>query len=158
MERSFGLGPERPMTSKWALVLGNKKKDDVYSCVTSQVFERVKTIERGSLAYVIVEPDDDESSSYFTTHIIESTTGEPLSTVKIPCEANYDDVTYVGNYLLWTEEDILKWTPIDKNEVKSTSIKVRSSIGWSVIVNKLLKHFYLVSCQILAYSRQVRSY
>jgi hypothetical protein len=113
-----------------------KKKGNTYSCFISQVFERVKTIQRGSLAYVIVEPDDDEASSFFTTYIIDSATGESLSTVKIPCGANYDDVTYVGNYLLWTEEDTLNWTPIDKNEVKSTLIKV--SIRFSLLTSKIL--------------------
>jgi hypothetical protein len=128
----------------------------------SQVFERVRTIQRGSLVYVIVEPDDDESSSFFTTYVIDSATGESLSTIKIPCGANYDDVTYVGNYLLWTEEDTLNWTPVDKNDIKSTSIKVEDTLNFFFFFvfasNSLVFFLNTVSCQILAYCRQVCSY
>jgi hypothetical protein len=108
----------------------------------SQVFERVRTIQRGSLVYVIVEPDDDESSSFFTTYIIDSATGESLSTIKIPCGANYDDVTYVGNYLLWTEEDTLNWTPVDKNDIKSTSIKVEDTLNFVFFLFLQVTHWF----------------
>ncbi|CEP08079.1 hypothetical protein [Parasitella parasitica] len=88
-----------------------------------QVFERLKLIERGDLIYVIVEPNSDNKSPFFFVNIIYATTGETSSTFKIPCSSNYDDVTYTGDYLIWTEADILKWTLITKKQIASTSIK-----------------------------------
>lgn len=89
----------------------------------SQVFERLRAFERGDLIYVVVEPNDENKSPYFLVNTIYATTGETSSSFKIPCGANYEDVTYTGDYLLWTEEDILKWTPITKKDITSVSIK-----------------------------------
>ncbi|KAK4519912.1 uncharacterized protein ATC70_010156 [Mucor velutinosus] len=89
----------------------------------AQVFERLRAFERGDLIYVVVEPNDDSRSPFFLINVIYATTGETSSTFKIPCGANYEDVTYTGDYLLWTEEDVLKWTPINKKDISSVSIK-----------------------------------
>ncbi|KAI8636019.1 hypothetical protein BD408DRAFT_448750 [Parasitella parasitica] len=88
-----------------------------------QVFEKMKLFERGDLVYVAVEPNDEKKSPFFLINVIHATTGEISSTFEIPCNSNYDDVTYTGDYILWTEEDILKWTLITKKQIASTSIK-----------------------------------
>ncbi|KAI7900808.1 uncharacterized protein BX663DRAFT_562854 [Cokeromyces recurvatus] len=88
-----------------------------------QIWERLKLIHRGNSIYIIVEPDDNEESPFFVIHTIDSETGDATSTTKIPCTTTYEAISYIGDYLFWTENDLLKWTNIDKIDIKSTSIK-----------------------------------
>ncbi|KAI9478581.1 MAG: hypothetical protein EXX96DRAFT_571423 [Benjaminiella poitrasii] len=87
------------------------------------IWERLMLIQRDGLIYLIVEPDDKEASPYFVIHTIDSQTGETKSTVQVPCSTDYEDISYIGNYLFWTENDLLRWTAIDKVDIKYTSIK-----------------------------------
>lgn len=93
--------------------------------IFSQLFERIKTLQRGSVIYVIVEPNEETKSPFFAVSVIDSATGETTKILQIPCRDNYDDVAYVGNYIFWTEENLLKWSPIDKKDIKSSSLKVK---------------------------------
>lgn len=90
----------------------------------SQLFEKIKTLQRGSDIYVIVEPNEELKSPSFAVSVIDSATGETTKTVQIPCHQGYDDVAYIGNYIFWTESNLLKWSSIDKKDVKSTLLKV----------------------------------
>ncbi|KAI8987892.1 hypothetical protein BDF20DRAFT_904770 [Mycotypha africana] len=89
----------------------------------NHIFERMKTIKRDGLIYVIVEPDDEASSPYFVVNKINSDTGATVETFQIPCKSTYDDISYVGDYILWTEEDTINWNPIFKKEIRKTPIK-----------------------------------
>lgn len=120
MERNFGLGLEKQIQSKFSIYSYTHL---IFIPAYSQAFERLRAFERGDLIYVVVEPNDENISPYFLVNAIYATTGETSSSFKIPCGANYEDVTYTGDYLLWTEEDILKWTPITKKDITSVSIK-----------------------------------
>ena len=91
----------------------------------SNAFEKIKLLERGSLTYVVVEPEEETKSTSFQITAIDSQTGQTTQTIQIPCHTNFDNVAYVGDYVVWTEADLLKWTPITKKEIKSISIKVK---------------------------------
>lgn len=90
----------------------------------SHVFERIKLIQRGDLIYVVIEPEEDTGYPSFVVHAINSADGQTAKTIKIPCHHTFDNVVYVGDYILWTEVDNLKWTPIHEKNVKTVSIKV----------------------------------
>lgn len=87
------------------------------------VFERIKLIQRGDLIYVVIEPEEDAGYPSFVVHAINSADGQTTKTVKIPCHHTFDNVVYVGDYILWTEVDNLKWTPIHEKNVKTVAIK-----------------------------------
>ncbi|GAA5817056.1 hypothetical protein MFLAVUS_010593 [Mucor flavus] len=88
-----------------------------------QGFESIKTLQRGSAIYVIVEPSEEVKSPFFDVSIIDGTTGETTQSLQIPCRNTASDITYVGNYIIWTEDDSIKWSPIDKKDIKSSSLK-----------------------------------
>lgn len=98
-------------------------EEKTYS-ISSDVFERVKLIQRQDVIFVVVEPEEDIKSPFFVITAIDSKTGQIIKKLDISCRDTFNDVTYVGNYVVWTEADNLKWTPIDKKDVKSVSIKV----------------------------------
>lgn len=98
---------------------------NAYTPNFSHVFERIKVIQRGELIYVVVEPEEDTGSPAFVVNVINSADGQTSKTVKIPCHHSFDNVVYVGDYILWTEGDNLKWTPIREMNVKTVSIKVK---------------------------------
>ncbi|OBZ86795.1 ER membrane protein complex subunit 1 [Choanephora cucurbitarum] len=88
-----------------------------------QVFEKLKLVHMDHLVYVIAEPDEDAGSPYFTVYAVDIMTGEPQSNFKVPCSHGYAEVSFIGHHLFWQEQDILKWTPIHKKDVKTISIK-----------------------------------
>lgn len=90
----------------------------------SQGFDNIKTLQRGNAIYVIVEPNEDTQSSLFDISIIDSETGSTTETLKIPCHNTAGNIAYVGNYIIWTEDGLIKWSPIDKKGIKSSSLKV----------------------------------
>ncbi|KAI7872624.1 uncharacterized protein EV154DRAFT_529119 [Mucor mucedo] len=85
--------------------------------------ESIQVLQRGNDIYVVVEPIEDSKSPVFAVNILDSATGETTKTVQIPCHTNYDHVAYVGNYIFWTEANLLKWSSIDKKDVKSILLK-----------------------------------
>lgn len=93
----------------------------------SSLNENIQVLQRGSDIYVVVEPSEDSKSPVFAVNVLDSTTGETTKTVQIPCQASYDHIAYVGNYIFWTESDLLKWSSIDKKDVKSILLKVERS-------------------------------
>lgn len=81
-------------------------------------------MQRGNGIYVIVEPEEEAKSPFFSITVIDSTTGQTTKTFSIPCRDSYDNVAYVGDKIFWTEQDTIKWSPIDKKDIKSASLKV----------------------------------
>lgn len=71
-----------------------------------------------------MEPSEEVKSPFFDVSIVDGITGETTQSLQIPCRNTASDITYVGNYIIWTEDDLIKWSPIDKKDIKSSSLKV----------------------------------
>jgi hypothetical protein len=129
-ERKFGLGQEKQRKRKFLVYAINAAYmfTENWDYIYSHVFERIKTIQRGNLIYVIVEPEEESKSPFFFVSIIDSTTGQTTKTFQILCRDNYDNIAYVGDKIFWTEEDTIKWSSIGKKDIKSASLKVKNGI------------------------------
>lgn len=122
-EKRFGVGREQPTKSnKYKHLDEHRLSLLLFQC--SQLFETIRTVKRGDIIYAIIDPDDEAQKPFFSIVAIDGETGQEISTTKVPCDMNYDNIGYIGNYLFWTEEHAIKWTSIEKVDIKSTSLKV----------------------------------
>lgn len=117
------------------------------------MFEKLKLVYHNNLIYIIAEPDEDAGSPYFSIYAVNIMTGETQSSFKVPCSHGYAEVSFMGHHLFWQEQDILKWTPIDKRDVKTISIKVIQFLERDKSSLCVLYLFsLLVTCQVTSFS------
>lgn len=96
--------------------------------------KKLKMIEREGHVYVVVEPEEEAKSPYFFINIIDRTTGETEKTLQIHCQSGFSHITYVGDYIFWIEENLLKWTPLQVKDIQSVVIQVSRQIqAWHEI-------------------------
>ncbi|KAI9029669.1 hypothetical protein CLU79DRAFT_735346 [Phycomyces nitens] len=62
----------------------------------------------------------DQSSTIFST-ALSVTTGEVLTTAQIPCNANIDEISIIGSYIMWVDNDGVKWNEIGTSLVAFAS-------------------------------------
>ncbi|KAG1141646.1 hypothetical protein G6F37_008214 [Rhizopus arrhizus] len=85
--------------------------------------KKLKMIEREGHVYVVVEPEEEAKSPYFFINIIDRTTGETEKTLQIHCQSGFSHITYVGDYIFWIEENLLKWTPLQVKDIQNVVIQ-----------------------------------
>jgi hypothetical protein len=109
-------------------------------CIKRDTIQRFYAVQRGSMTYVVVEPDASNKKPAFTVTALDSLTGQPLHTNKIACDFTFDDISYIGNYVLWTENaSVLKWVSIDEPKKNNQiAIKVKKDLNHHAEKGKLI--------------------
>lgn len=85
----------------------------------------IKTIEKDEFVYVIVEPEEDSSAPYFLINMVDKLTGKTSRILQIHCNSGFTHITYIGHYIFWIENELLKWTPIYAEDIQSVELQVR---------------------------------
>ncbi|CAO3700491.1 unnamed protein product [Rhizopus stolonifer] len=83
----------------------------------------IKTIEKDEFVYVIVEPEEDSIAPYFLINMVDKITGKTSRTLQIHCSPGFTHITYIGHYIFWIENELLKWTPIYNEDIQSVELQ-----------------------------------
>ncbi|KAI8980962.1 hypothetical protein BDB01DRAFT_175618 [Pilobolus umbonatus] len=107
------------------LLMLSKEGKEVWTktIAPDQSLHKMKLYKREGVVYAVIGPEDEPETCVFTIHTIDRATGDSSKTLSIPCDFDNNDVAYIGDHLLWTEDEELKWASIHTEEVKSVSLQ-----------------------------------
>ncbi|KAL0081975.1 hypothetical protein J3Q64DRAFT_1754353 [Phycomyces blakesleeanus] len=75
-----------------------------------------------SLAETLFVITYDGTSTIYST-ALNAATGEVLTTTQIPCRVKADEISVIGNYIMWIDHDDIKWNEIGTSTVAITTAK-----------------------------------